>query len=138
MLSLILALLALLNIALAFPQVAGTSTNSTGLAPTSTSAGSSVPTTNCVSDNFIQPWIINNLAVIAPIEPSDDNPAHMAFSFYDPNEELELTTVCIATVTDSNVKLANGGYVGCEDMTVRFQMLDNSQLLISRWYKDPW
>ena len=137
MFALLLAIIAFFTSTLAAPQVFG-NTTTMALRPTAASTTSPVPTTNCISDNFVKPWIINNLVIMSPIEPTTANPAFMSFSFYDPNEELQLTTTCIAQVTDGVVQMANGGYVGCEDKTVRFQLEEDSVLLLSRWYKDPW
>lgn len=130
------ALTALLTFVLAAPQAFNATPSS--LQPTSVAPVSAAPTTNCISDNFVSPWIVNNLVIVDPIDAGSANPAYVSFSFYDPNEELQLTTMCVAQVAGGEVKLANGGYVGCEDTSVRFQLQANNLLLVSRWYKDPW
>lgn len=135
MLFLLLAFLALITFTLGLPQAANITT---GLQPTSVSPVSAIQTTGCISDNFITPWEINNLVIISPIEPTATNPTYISFSFCDHNEALELTTTCMSTVTDGEVKLSNGGYVGCDNATVRFQLQEDNVLLLSRWYLDPW
>lgn len=129
------ALLAFITLTFGLPQAANTTV---GLQPTAVSPVSAVETTGCISDNFVLPWEINNLVIISPIEPTPTNPTYISFSFCDHNEALELTTTCMSTVTDGEVKMSNGGYVGCDNATVRFQLQDDNVLLLSRWYEDPW
>lgn len=135
MLFLLLALLAFASFSLALPQVTGTPNSP----PSSTiSPRPAVPTKNCISDNFVKPWVIDNLVVTAPIDTALLGPGYISFAFCDPNEELQLTTTCTGTAQNGTAKLANGGYLACEDEAIRFQLTDMSTLLISRWYKDPW
>ena len=136
MLFLLAALLVLVTFTLAAPQAVNATASS--LQPSTVAPVSAIPTTNCISDNFVSPWVINNLVIVDPVDEGTSNPAYVSFSFCDPNEELQLTTMCLAQVTGGEVKLANGGYVGCEDTSVRFQLQGNNLLLVSRWYKDPW
>lgn len=137
MLFLLLALLALFSLALAAPQ-ATNATTSSALQPTSISPVSALPTNNCISDNFVTPWVINNLVISGPSTPTEAYPTYVSFTFCDVNEDLVLTTTCVAEVSDGGVEMSNGGYVGCEDPTVRFQLQNGNLLLVSRWYRDPW
>lgn len=140
MLFFLMALLAMFSLALAAPQAiqAINATTSTTLQPSSISPVSALPTTNCVSDNFITPWVINNLVISGPSKPTPAYPTYVSFTFCDVNEDLVLTTTCVAEVADGDVEMSSGGYVGCEDPTVRFQLQDGNLLLVSRWYRDPW
>lgn len=138
----LLAYLSFLSFTLATPQV------SFPLVPTVTSAttpslvSSSVPaspTTNCISDNFVSPWVINNLVIVSPPPGSNAYPKFVSFSFYDPNQDLVLQASCNGTVDKSgDTQLSNGGYVACSSWDVRFQLQDDESVLVERYYTDPW
>ena len=141
MLSLLVTLLTLLSLSLAAPQIVSITSTATApaLQPTSTSSPTTATSADdCISDNFVSPWIISNLVITAPIDGTDGRSAYISFSFSDPNEALQLSTMCLAQVTDGSVKTPTGGYVGCQDQYVRFQFEDDKTLLLSRWYEDPW
>lgn len=137
MLFLLAAFLALLTFTLGAPQVQSISTTTTAsrVLPSTTPA----PSPNCISDNFVSPWVINNLVIVSPPPGSNAYPTFISFNFYDPNEDLVLNTYCGGAVNkEGDVVLENGGYVACDDDSVRFQLQDEESILISRWYKDPW
>lgn len=136
MLFFLAAFLALINITLAAPR--SINETSTALRPTSVTAASALQTTDCTSDNFVLPWEISNLVIITPPEQDTANSPYISFAFYDPNQQLTLVTNCFADVTGGEAELANGGYLACQDETVRFQLQADGLLLISRWYRDPW
>lgn len=106
----------------------------------------------CTTGKFDDPWIVRDIFMWQPLSAAtstnttdttetdtpEDVKGSINFIFIDPNEDLQMMTECESELINGATPDPNGGYMACKNKDIWFQFHKDGNLLLERFYLDPW